>query len=345
MKINLPRIYSRGPPPTMIINSKVRRLINVESYEKDFLAKSILDELYINRKLSQQKIADLFDVQHDTVRRWLDRLNIAVRNQGDSVSLAIEKYNKNPFSRKLSEKAYLIGLRSGDLSAQKHGRNVRIDVSSTHPAMLKLFGDVFSIYGKIGLYPKFSIIFSITRFQNYQWKIYCDVNESFEFILNKCDRIPRWIIQNDKLFYSFLSGYFDAEGCLSINYSKDRGGSLVWIICSTDKRILNDIHNFLIRKGFNINIKIVKEADGIEYNKNYWSIKICTKVQVLKLLKNMKLKHAEKIMKHKLALELINSNWKDASEKIVELRNKIKNEVKECVESAKEEYIKKHKDL
>lgn len=208
MKLLLPRIYDRGPPPIMIINSKIKSLINIESYETDYLAKSILTELYINRKLSQQKIANLFGVQHDTIRRWLERLNIPIRNQGDSVSLAITKHYKNQFSGNLAEKAYLLGLRYGDLSAQKHGRNIRIDVSSTHPAMLRLFEDIFSAYGKIRTYPKFDKKPSITHFHRYQWKIYCDVNKSFKFILKKCNRIPKWIKEDDKLFYSFFVRLF-----------------------------------------------------------------------------------------------------------------------------------------
>jgi len=30
MKIFLPRIYCKGPPPTMIINSKVKSLVGIE---------------------------------------------------------------------------------------------------------------------------------------------------------------------------------------------------------------------------------------------------------------------------------------------------------------------------
>lgn len=161
-------------------------------------------------------------------------------------------------------------------------------------------------------------------------------------MLDKPKRIPEWIIENDKLFYSFLSGYFDAEGCIFIDYVKGNGSKLVWTVRSTDKHTLEDIHNFLIKAGFSAKFRLAKEADGIEYNKDYWSITVCTKNQVLDILRSMKLKHSEKIMKHKLALDLINTNWKNASEKIVELRNKIKNEVRECVESAEKCYMKQH---
>jgi len=346
MKLYLSKVYNRGPAPCITINNKIKNLIDINKCkDSNKLANYVLTEFYIDRRFSQQKIADLFDVQHDTIRRWLDRLNIPVRSQGDSVSLAITKYHKNLFSGNLVEKAYLLGLRCGDLSAQKHGRNIRIDVSSTHPDMLRLFEDVFSAYGKIGIYPKFDKKPLITRFHSYQWKIYCDVDKSFEFILKKCDRIPRWIKEDEKLFYSFLSGYFDAEGCLNISYNKSNNSSLLWTIHSTDKHILKDIYDFLLKRGFNVNMKLAKEADGIEYNKDYWSITVCMKIQVLKLLKNMKLKHMEKIIKHNLALELINTSWKGADSKIRELRKSIKNGVRKCVESAKKEYVKRHPSL
>lgn len=80
MKLSLPRIYNRGPPPIMVINSNVRNILDLRNYSySENIPKTILTELYINRKLSQQKIANVFNVQHDTVRRWLDRLDIPVR--------------------------------------------------------------------------------------------------------------------------------------------------------------------------------------------------------------------------------------------------------------------------
>lgn len=342
MKLSLPRIYNHGPPPIMVINSNVRNILDLRNYSySENIPKTILTELYINRKLSQQKIANVFNVQHDTIRRWLDRLDIPVRSQGDSVSLAISRYHKSPFSGDLSEKAYMLGLRYGDISAQRHGRSIRVQTGSTHPALLELFESVFSRYGKINKYPKISKNNKLYEWE-YSWCIYSDVNKSFDFMLDKPKRIPEWIIENDKLFYSFLSGYFDAEGCIFIDYVKGNGSKLVWTVRSTDKHTLEDIHNFLIKAGFSAKFRLAKEADGIEYNKDYWSITVCTKNQVLDILRSMKLKHSEKIMKHKLALDLINTNWKNASEKIVELRNKIKNEVRECVESAEKCYMKQH---
>lgn len=248
---------------------------------------------------------------------------------------------KQPFSGNKEEKAYLMGLRFGDFSAQIHGKCIRVYVGSTHPAMLNLFRNIFSIYGKIGIYPKHSKS-SNSRMPKYSWRIYCDVDKTFDFILKKHDKIPEWITQDNKLFLSFLSGYFDAEGCISISYKYGNGGNVSWIIKSTDKQILENINQILLNQDLNIVMRLCKSADGVEYRKDYWSIVINRRKQVLKLLNSMNLKHEEKIMKYKLAIELIDTNWKDANKKIVELRSKIKNDVNICIESAKNEYLRRH---
>lgn len=77
MKLYLSKVYNRGPAPCVTISDEIKNLVNINKCKDNSkLANYVLTELYINRRLSQQKIADLFGVQHDTVRRWLDRLNI-----------------------------------------------------------------------------------------------------------------------------------------------------------------------------------------------------------------------------------------------------------------------------
>jgi len=330
--IELPRIYQRGPPPKVVLTPEILQEAGITSFEKSCaLARGVLLRLYYNKKFSQSKIAKLFGVQRQTVNRWLKRLDIPLLKSGDAVSRSLSKHRKTPFSNNLQEKAYLVGLRCGDISAQKHGRHIRVSVSTTHPAMLKLFKSSFEKYGVVGLYPKYD-----KRVRQYRWSIYCDLNSSFDFLLSKPESIPKWIIKNDELFLAFLSGYFDAEGCLSLYYNgKSKSRDFQWILKSCDKEILDEITDKLSSMGFDLCSGLVKKADFKSYNKDLWGIRICTRFQIFGLLERMRIKHEEKITKHELACELARTDWKNAQEKIASLRNTIKSSVKSCIENAK----------
>lgn len=347
--LDLPRIYKRGPPSRIILTSDIIQKTNLSSQNNS--AHDILYELYLNKNFSQSKIGELFDVQRQTVRRWLDRLKIPVKERADVVSEVLTKYKRTPFSNDLTEKAYLLGLRYGDISAQKHGRHIRAYVATSHPAMLQLFNDSFKKYSKIRFYPKFRKIRKL-----YDWCIYVDLDNSFSFLLNKNINIPTWILDNNKFFFAFLSGYFDSEGCISIYYSKKwRYRNIQWIIKSNDKLILESIIKKFQSLGFDLRYpKLDKKAGtkqdkhnknvGYLYKKDYWSIQTSKKSQIFDILNKMNLKHKEKIAKYRLSIELMQTNWKNATEKIILLRNKIKKDVESCIRDARICYSKNHKN-
>jgi hypothetical protein len=337
MEFSLSKISKTGPAPIMKITSKVMKEIDNKN---NISPNSILSELYLDKKYSQQKIANIFNVQHQTICRWLKRLKIPIRTRPDAVSISLTKHIKQNFSGNLEEKSYLIGMRCGDISVQKHGRNLRIHVGSTHSTMLDLFEKLFTKYGNVRRYTKFNKHKKLRKL-NYYWKIYCDVNNSFKFLEKSPKQIPKWILKNKKTFSSFLAGYFDAEGCISIYHKKGYGSRLSWIIKSCDKGILTGIYKFLKKSKFDIYFRLAKKADGIEYKKDYYSLVISNRNQVLDILNLMPLKHEEKILKRKLAFELIDTNWRDAEQKIVDLRMTIKDDVKKFVAYARTIHINK----
>lgn len=325
----LPRIYKRGAPPRIVLTQEVLQIAEVASIPDSSrtLAYVVLNRLYNDKKFSQSKIAKLFDVQRETVNRWLKRVGIPLLKSGDAVSRSLLKHRKVPFSNNPLEKAYLIGLRCGDISAQKHGRCIRASVSSTHPAMLKLFKSLFKNYGVVKLYPKYD-----KRKQRYLWSVYCDLNPSFDFLLSKNENIPEWIVKDDGLFFAFLSGYFDAEGCLSLCYDNNtKSRSFQWVLQSCDKKILDEIVYRLNIIGFNLCNRLIKKADFKSYNKDFWGIKICSRSRIFNLVSRMRMKHEEKIMKYKLACELEKNGGENAREKIALLRERIKTNTKNCM--------------
>jgi len=85
------------------------------------------------------------------------------------------KYPKKPFSNNLIEKAYLLGLRAGDISAAQHRKQVQVITGTTHPAQIRMFERVFMNYGHVGKYP---------YEQNGQrkWYVHCLLDKSFNFL-------------------------------------------------------------------------------------------------------------------------------------------------------------------
>jgi len=81
----------------------------------------------------------------DPVTMWnhLRRRGIVLREKVKAQISAVTKYARKPFAGDIWEKAYLMGLRYGDLNAVRHGRAIRIRVSTTHRAMANLFESNF----------------------------------------------------------------------------------------------------------------------------------------------------------------------------------------------------------
>src|SRR3989338_127409 len=122
--------------------------------------------------------------------------------------------NKTPFSGNLNEKAYLLGLRTGDIHARKHYRLIQADTTSTNDAQLKMFAQAFRKYGQVKSYKKKGGYTETTN------RIYTFLDLSFGFLTQKPKIIPSWIMKNNGLFYSFLAGYVDSEGSWIITHHK-----------------------------------------------------------------------------------------------------------------------------
>lgn len=276
--------------------------------------------LYIEQRRSQTEIARIFDVQQRTVTRWLKRLEIPIRSPGDSVSMALSKYAVHHFDGSLKEHAYLVGLRAGDLHAQKHGRRIRVSVGTTHPAMMDLFHALFASYGDVRRYPKFSQV------SGFHWCIYCDLDSSFGFLLLKTKRIPEWILEDDYLFLSFLSGYFDAEGCIDFDL-RPALHSVSWIVQSSDYGILRDVTERLRGMGFDVRFRLALEAGEGGCNFDFWSVRVGNRAHVGELFRRLGLRHPEKIAKADLVSSLASSEWKEGRVEVMKLRSALRNDV------------------
>ena len=270
-----------------------------------------LYHLYVTKRMSSIKMGKLFNVSSSTIRKWLKKYKISIRNRSE----ACIKHPRFPFSGNDFEKEYLIGFCAGDVYVYKEYHTIVVQTTTTHPAMIKLFSNLFSKYGHFGKYPGRNKI-------GYQWHLYSKLDESFEFLLDKKLKVPK-----DKLFYSFLAGYSDAEGCWMIGKSHENKISRIFEIQSQDFEILKQIKSRLIENDFNPTFGLKNEANGVSLNKNLYYVRLCKRDEILSLAEKLihYSQHEEKLEKLRLILKTKSqNNWEDIKYKVENLRNEIK---------------------
>jgi hypothetical protein len=114
-----------------------------------------------------------------TVFNHLHKRGLQLRDKVDAQIKAVTKHKRTPFTGDMKEIAYLVGLTVGDLYVQRHGRAIRVRVATTHPRMAGLFRDLFSGYGHPHEYPRGDPV------TGYEWSLDCDMDKSFEFLLDR----------------------------------------------------------------------------------------------------------------------------------------------------------------
>ncbi len=118
-------------------------------YHEIKISKETLKELYWNQNLSSTDIAKRFGIKHGrTLTKKLQKAGIKRK----TVSEALTKKFKTPFTGDAIEKAFLLGLRTGDFYAKMPKQSVRVQTSSTHPAQVELLRRSLEKYGETKTY-------------------------------------------------------------------------------------------------------------------------------------------------------------------------------------------------
>jgi len=239
-----------------------------------------LKSLYIDKKLSLSEIAKIYKCSHSVILDKMKKYGISRRSLSEADTL----HPKNNFNGNSGEKSYLIGFRLGDLGVGKDFNLIKIGCGTTKFEQLQLIKSLFSRYGPcwIGQKDKMGA-----------FHIDCSLNSSFRFLLPKHESIPKWILRNNKNFFSFLAGYTDAEGNIGISQGRAK-----FRIRSYDKGILRDIndklHELSIKGLFRLDRKAGVDKQGILQREDSWAVIVNERASLLKLLRNLKL-----LIKHK----------------------------------------------
>jgi len=307
----------------------------------DYKNGDALHYLHWEKDLSTRKMAALCRVKSpETVRYWMGRRGIPRKHRLEAVIEALTLYEKPPFSGSETEKWGMLGFVLGDIHARKHGRAVCVSVSTTHRDMIERFHDEWKKYGHCGKYP--------VRFKDgrYGWRVYCLLDgSSFNFLLHKPNRIP----EATELFNPFLTNLSECEGSWGI-YDDDGCIEFRFDISNTDYGLLKQIGRRMEAEGYHPLLYLSKKAGvkskrEIITRKNCYTLRFERRAEVISLAERLlpHTRHKEKAEWMRLILELRDKQyWEGVKDRVLALRNKIDEEVKECVKEAESEYEKNH---
>jgi len=266
------------------IHRKLRQFgITTRSIIKIQIPKEELYNLYHVEKWPLSKIAKKFSCCVDPVFDRMKEYGIPSRTMSEAKTI----YPKQDFSGDLTEKAYMIGFRLGDLNVYRDYNSVCVQTSTTINEQVELLKEIFEKYSNV----------SIKKYSDEAFHIQVRLNKSFEFLLPKKDLIEDWILENVEYFISFLAGYTDAEGNI-----QRYGNLLRFRIRTYDKNILYQMHKKLTIMNIYSIHRLESRAGKYNQNHDCWSLSINKQEDIKKLSKLMlpHLKHAKRI--HNLIL-------------------------------------------
>ncbi len=269
-----------------ILDHLKRNKIKIRHYRisKINISNTELKKLYISKKMSTWKIEKIYGYSRSTLYRRISKLGI-----NRDMATAHIKYDRNSFSGKLKEKAYLEGFTIGDLRVRKVGsssKTIKVDCASTKIAQVRLFSKLFSKYGRVW-------ISSANTLGKIQMEAFLD--DSFSFLLNTKNEY-NWAIKNEEYFLSFLAGFIDAEGSFYI------GRRPAFSIGNYDYKLLGVIQNRIKKLGFKYvylyhdKRKNKIGVSGYPFRQNYYTLAIHRKYELLKFINliKSKIKHEDR---------------------------------------------------
>ncbi len=297
-------------------------------------ASEVLSRLYWAERLSIRQTAAAIGMSYQGTRKRLRKLG-RIRTKSEGMT----RNDRRPFSEDRFVRAYLLGLRAGDINAwKKSPHTIEVRVSTTHPAMSRLFSKAFKSYGHLMQLAEPAYLTG-----RYRWQVKAHLDPSFAFLIRKPTSVP-----SDKgEFYRFLAGYSDSECCWSVYPQKNRIRTS-WVVETYDARLVRQIKNGLESDGFHPllyrirgNRRLVgKDQKAIHGRRTKFRLVLsrAKEVQALAEILMPLSSHAEKISKMSLILSMPHGDWSRLGPKLRSIRKKTEREVRRYTEEAERAY-------
>ena len=291
-----------------------------------------LDHLHNEKGMSLYDIAKLIGNKTSGYTSWVCRQLGVQRRPFDEARLKgirdrRRKYERKPFDGTDEDRAYLLGLKHGDLTASRpfYGA-VRVSTSTTHPSMARLFRSLFEPFGHVYQDPRYK-----NDTKTYEWNLYAILDNSFDFMLSSFPAVANWLLSMTSITRAYLAGLFDAEG--SVGIYPDKGHtSLNVIYYNTNLELMYFVHNAIARLGFRPLLPYLDKAKGfrspgyrIEMKKDYYRVLLARFEECQAFLKSLPIRHDEKVTKRTLACAIsFRQSWIDVRHQVEDIRASIK---------------------
>ncbi len=312
--------------------------------------RGLMDHLHNGQGRSLNDIAKLLGNKTSGYTSWLcKQLGVKARPFEEARLKGIRekrrKYERKPFDGTDEDRAYLLGLRHGDLSVSRPWRGVvRVSTSTTHPAMVKLFRSLFEHYGHVYQIPRYK-----KDTKTYEWNVDVILDESFAFLLQSFEEAKDWVVQSQDRVIAYISGFLDAEGSILVTRNV-KGGVVTFVDYFNECRpILEWISDRVRQMGLGTSIRLNKPIGRgttgflLNHNHEYWQMSVFGTYRIQGFIQRLKPRHPEKIARKQIALVVTGKmKYSDIVDQVVSLRVQIKAEVAQFVKQAEQVYLQKH---
>ena len=265
------------------------------------VTEAMVDE-WVSRYMAGESLKQIASEEFSpvTVFLHLRKRGLQLRDKVEAQIRAVTKYARKTFHGDSVEKAYLMGIRFGDLNIVRHGRAIRVRVSTTHPAMAELFDSLFSTYGQIHRYPRRA------NFTGFEWTLECDLDSSFEFLLSR-PTVKDLEAFTRTEFDAFLAGILDAEGSIYM-HRKRYGVTFEVSITNTDSVLLRFFERVLQSLGYHPRIEFrVQDESRLGYLKTgeIYVLRLSIQHEVCRLLSEIRFRHSERVAKARFVVQRV----------------------------------------
>jgi hypothetical protein len=309
--------------------------------------KAAMEGLHWTRGLSLNDIADSVGNKTSGYSSYLFKeLGIKARPFEEArlkgVVNHLRMYERRPFAGTDSGKAYILGLKHGDLSAYvPYGNVTRVSTSTTHPALAELFTELFSPHGHV---------YKLARYKKdtgtFEWNFQAILDDSFAFLLEPREKCRDWVGKQDETMLAYLAGLVDAEGHIRM-YPNPRTVGIIVSVWNTDLDLVRFAYDCLKQLGYRpMEPYLDKRAGGkssgfhIERKKDYWRLQLGRFDEAQSLLQRLPLRHREKVERKRLALSVSKGeDYEVISSKVSSFARSIKEEAKRFTRLAELKFL------